>query len=176
MRALQARKRPGWVKNKGGEVLTDPVAMAQALEEHWADFTSLGLSSLEDCMAFLRKLKQPSNFAIMSRAPFRPLFESLGAEALDRLHCSSSPGFDGISADIYTTDWEFFQPLMFEIAQDSFSQGSLPPLWDLGLINCIPKAAGLMMVSKLRPIALQDIKKKWLMNIVCLQVEQIFQQ
>ena len=30
-------------------------------------------------------------------------------------------------------------------------------------------------MTKLRPIALQTIKKKWLMTIVCMQVEQIFQ-
>ena len=46
------------------------------------------------------------------------------------------------------------------------------------MINCIPKASGLAAISKLRPIALQDVKKhvkkKWIMNIVSLQVEQIF--
>ena len=128
MRELQARKRLGWVKNKGGQVLTDPVAIAQALEEHRAEVTSPGLYSLEDCMAFLRKLKLPSNFAIMARALFRPLSESLVAEVLDRLHCSSSPGFDGI----YKAFREFFQPLIFETAQNSFSQGSLLPLLGLG--------------------------------------------
>ena len=32
------------------------------------------------------------------------------------------------------------------------------------------------MISKLRPIALQEVKKKWLMMILCIQIEQIFQQ
>ena len=30
-----SRKRLGGVRNKGGQVLADPVAIAQALEQHW---------------------------------------------------------------------------------------------------------------------------------------------
>ena len=48
--------------------------------------------------------------------------------------------------------------------------------WGLGIINSIPKVAGSCVIAKLRPIALQAAKKKWLMTILCLQVEQIFQQ
>ena len=31
------------------------------------------------------------------------------------------------------------------------------------------------MITKLHPIAVQAINKKWLMTILCIQVEQIFQ-
>ena len=65
---------------------------------------------------------------------------------------------------------------MHEIAQSSLSNGHLPPGWEMGLINCIPKSVGLATVSKVRPIALQDVKKKWIMNVVSLQIEQHFQQ
>ena len=44
------------------------------------------------------------------------------------------------------------------------------------LIDSIRKSTGTPSVGRLRPIALQDVKKKWIMNIVCLMVEQIFQQ
>ena len=47
--------------------------------------------------------------------------------------------------------------------------------WELGLINYIPKACGLAAISKLRPIALHDVKRQWIMNIVSHQIEQIFQ-
>ena len=47
---------------------------------------------------------------------------------------------------------------------------------DFGLINCIPKASGLVAVSKTRPIALHGVRKKWIMNVVSLQIEQIFPQ
>ena len=40
----------------------------------------------------------------------------------------------------------------------------------------IPKAAGLASIDKLRPIALQNVKKKWLMTLVAMQIEQIIQQ
>ena len=63
MDELQSRKRLGWVRNKGGQVLADPVAIAQALEQHWAEVTTHGLATVEDCAAFLRKLKLPPKFS-----------------------------------------------------------------------------------------------------------------
>ena len=40
MDELQSRKRLGWVRNKGGQVLADPIAIAQALEQQWAEVTT----------------------------------------------------------------------------------------------------------------------------------------
>ena len=65
---------------------------------------------------------------------------------------------------------------MTEIAHTSFARGHLPSGWELGRINCIPKASGLAFVSRLRPIALQDTKKKWSLNVVTLQIEQTFRR
>ena len=81
MNELQARKRLGWVRNNGGHVLSDPLSIARALEQHWTEVTTPGLASVEDCMAFLRKLNLPPNFSVMARGLFRPLSESLVAEA-----------------------------------------------------------------------------------------------
>ena len=128
---------------------------------------------MEDCAAFLRKLKLPPNFSVMARALFTPLSEALVADALDR---SNPLGHDGMPSGMYSTFHSFFIPLMMEISHHDFMVGQLPPGWELGLINRIPKASGLVAISKLRPIALKDVKKKLIMNIVSLQIEQIFQQ
>ena len=40
----------------------------------------------------------------------------------------------------------------------------------------IPKAADLAFTGKLRPIALQNVKKKWMMTIIAKQVGQVIQQ
>ena len=69
-----------------------------------------------------------------------------------------------------------FSPAMLAIAQHCFTQGTFFEDWGLGIINSIPKVAGSCAIAKLKPIALQAVKKKWLMTILCLQVEQIFQQ
>ena len=56
MNEFQARKRLWWVRNNGGQVgqvLSDPVAIAQAMELHLTKITSPGLTSVEDCMSFL---------------------------------------------------------------------------------------------------------------------------
>ena len=176
MDEVQSCKRLGWVRNKGGQVLADPVAIAQALEQHWAEVTTPGLAPVEDCAAFLRKLKLPHNFCVMARTLCRPVSEALVADALDRLNSGSSPRQDTLPARVYCTFHSFFIPPMMEISHHAFTIGEPPARWELGLINCNRKALGLAAVSKLRPIALQDVKKKWIMNIVSLQIEQIFQQ
>ena len=176
MRQLQACNRLGWVQSNTGQVLTEPVAIASALEEHWTSVTAPGFATVSDCHKFLSKLPLPPNFSIMARALFRPLSSSLRTEALDRVHASSSPDEDGIGAELYKTFRSFFEPLMLQICNMSFNSGMLPDGWEPRLIDMIPKAAGLAAVSKLRPIALQNVEKKWMMTIVTLQIEQIIQQ
>ena len=39
----------------------------------------------------------------------------------------------------------------------------------------IPKAAGLASIAKLCPIALQNVKKKWMMTVVAMQLKQVIQ-
>ena len=123
MDELQSRKRLGWVCNKGGQGLADPIAMAQAQEQHWAEVTTPGPATVDDCAAFVRKLKLPPNFSVMARALFRPLSEALVADALDRLNPGSSRGHDGMSSGMYSTFHSFFIPLMMEIAQHAFTIG-----------------------------------------------------
>ena len=176
MTELQARKRLGWVKSKTGQLLSDPLVIASALEQHWSGVTRPGLSTSEECHRYLDRLKLPPNFSVMARALFRLLTPALVSEALDRLHNSSSPGEDGVGAGFYKYFREFFEPLMFQLCDIAFNSGSLPEGWETGLINMIPKAAGLASIDKLRPIALQNVKKKWLMTIVAMQIEQIIQQ
>ena len=176
MTELQARKRLGWVKSKTGQLPSDPLAIASALEQHWSGVTRPGLGSSEECRRYLDQLKLPPNFSVMARALFRPLTPALVSEALDRLHNSSSPGEDGVGAGFYKCFREFFEPLMFQLCDTAFNSGSLPEGWETGLINIIPKAAGLASIDKLRPNALQNVKKKWLMTIVAMQIEQIIQQ
>jgi hypothetical protein len=57
--------------------------------------------------------------------------------------------------------------------QEAFREGKLPNGWELGLINGIPKTAGPAAVDKLRPIALQDIKKKCFMTIIMCMLDNV---
>ena len=86
-----------------------------------------------------------------------------------RLHKNVSPRNDCTGANF--TD--LFIPGMLELAQECFDSRHIFLDWALSLINPLPKCTR----AKLRPIALQDLKKqKVAMSIVCLRVQQIFQQ
>ena len=85
---------------------------------------------------------------------------------LGRLHNNVSPGDDGMGARLCKAFPELFCPRMFSIAEEVFSTRQIYLDW---------VRVRTAEVTKLRPIALQDVEKKWLINIVCMSVEQIFQ-
>ena len=113
MDALQSCKRLGWVRDKGGHVVADSVAIAQALAQHWSKVTT----HVDDCAAFFGKLKMPPNFAVMPRALFRPLSKAPVADALAKMNSGSFLGQNGIPATGYITFHLFSIPLTMNISQ-----------------------------------------------------------
>ena len=123
MNELQARKRLGWVKSQSGCLLSDPLSIAGALEQHWTRVTRPSMSTLRSCHQYLDKLQLPPTFSVMARALFRPLTPTLVAKALDRLHGSASPEDDGIGVAFYKKFRDFVEPLMFQLCH---TQGAFP--------------------------------------------------
>ena len=95
---------------------------------------------------------------------------------LDRLNKQLAPGNDGFSTSIYLALQDLFVDHMHDLVQVAFEEGELSSGWELGLINCNPKTAGPAAVDKLRPIALQDIKKKWFVTVWLCMVEKVITQ
>ena len=176
MSELQCRGKLGAVRDKTGAHLTQPLKIATALREHWEGVSKQGLMSVDACTNFLQSLPLPAIFKTIARALFRPLTQEIVNEVLDRLHSNVSPGDDGVRAKIYQRFAEVFAPAMLQVAKHCFHIGIFYDDWGMGIINSIPKVAGTCMITKLRPITLQEVKKKWLMTILCIQVEQMFQQ
>ena len=176
MSELQCRRKLGAVRDPTGAHLTQPVKIATTLREHWKGVSKQGLMLVDECTEFLQSLPLPANFKTMARALFRPLTQEVVNEALDRLHTNVSPGDDGVGAKIYQCFAEVFAPAMLQVAKHCFRTSTFFDNWGVGIINSIPKVAGTCMITKLRPIALQEVKKKWLKTILCIQVEQIFRQ
>uniref|UniRef100_A0A7S4CZ67 Uncharacterized protein n=1 Tax=Eutreptiella gymnastica TaxID=73025 RepID=A0A7S4CZ67_9EUGL len=156
---LQFHNVLGWVEDRGA-VLAQPIQMAEALCSHWTGVTQPKGDSLDNCRRYLQTLGLPPNFGVMARALFRPLTPELVQESLKRLSSYSSLGEDGVPASVFHKFSKFYEPLMLQVAANSFTLGSLPQEWALGLINWIPKCAGPATVTKLRPIALQTIKQQ----------------
>ena len=77
---------------------------------------------------------------------------------------------------IYQDFDKFFSARMLEILRQAQEDGLFPEDWNKGIIRCIPKTAGAATVEKLRPIALQQLKKKWFMTALLIQVEDILRQ
>ena len=125
------------------------------------------------CEAYLKSLNIPDNLLSSAKLLLRPLSRELVKDALDRLNKQSAPGKDGFSTNIYLAFQDQFVDHMHDLVQEAFREGKLPNGWELGLINCIPKTAGPAAIDKLRPIALQDIKKKWFMTIIMCMVEDV---
>ena len=86
-----------------------------------------------------------------------------------RLHSNVSPGDDGVGAKIYKQFAKVFAPAMLHVAKHCFHTGTFFDDWGVGILNSSPRVASTCMITKFRPIALQEV-------ILCIQVEQMFQQ
>ena len=85
----------------------------------------------------------------------------------------SSPGVDGIPAEIYIQlALAFLQPMTDAIGQ-FLLQGSIPAGWALGVMSPIPKEQGSISMNALRPICLQNVIFKWVSAPVLLMMEDI---
>ena len=78
--------------------------------------------------------------------------------------------------NIYQEFHAFFSVRMIEILRHAREDGNFTEAWNKGLIKCIPKTARASTVEKLHPIALQQLKKKWFMTALLMQVEDILRQ
>ena len=148
------------MRDKTGKVLSGPKEIAKALNEHWTGVTTPPPTKEARCDAYLQSLNIPSNILAMTSLLYRPLSRELVKE--ERLNKQSAPGKDGYSTRIYSAFQNLFIDQMLQIVENSLQPGKLPEGWDLGIIDNIPKTAGPATISKLRPIALQDIKKNGL--------------
>ena len=63
----------------------------------------------------------------------------------------SSPGVDGILAEVFTHKAaSFLQPMTDAVGQ-LLSQGTIPATWALGIMSPIPKEQGSIAINALRP-------------------------
>ena len=116
MTELQQRKKLGWIRDKTGQVLNQPVQIAAALAKHWAAISVPGQKTADDCLSFLKGMNLLSNFSVMAKALLRPLSLQLVETALNNLHNQVSLGDDGMGARFYKAFSDIFVPRMFQVA------------------------------------------------------------
>ena len=124
----------------------------------------------------MQSLPIPTPLKRLAPALFKPLSMDLVQEALKRQVPGASPGIDGFALNIYQEFHEFFSARMLEILRHAQEDGLFPEAWNKSIIRCIPKTGGAATVEKLHPIALQQLKKKWFMTALLIQVEDILRQ
>ena len=65
---------------------------------------------------------------------------------------------------------------MFQITQAVQASGEFLEACGQGIIRCVPKLARATAANKLRPIVLQQVKKKWFVPVLPLQIEDVLLQ
>ena len=165
-----------WLRNKYGSFVTDPIGVAKALSDHWSGMSREGAGTPEQCEAYMQLLPIPTSLKRLAPALFQPLSMDLVQEALKRQVPGASPSIDVFALNIYQEFHEFFSPHMLDILRHAQEDGLFPEAWNKGIIRCIPKTAGASTFEKLRPIALQQLKKNWFMTALLIQVEDILRQ
>ena len=173
VRKLQNRRRLCVLRERGGHLLTDPLKMAKALSGYWGVVMTDKGVSVSDCKAFLHRLGLPKQWRGVAPKLIRTLSEEVVLTALERMHATSSPGLDGVSAAVYQR-----MPLvpvfqMLHMVRAMCSSGVVPEAWSFAIMNCIPKRPGIPEVSALWPICLQNSVFKWFTGTLLLLLEDL---
>ena len=132
-----------------------------------------GLKSVEECPQYLNGLGVSDMLSRYGKALFRPLSEELVYEGLKKLQCGGLPALDGVQSSILKAFSSVFVPKMLGSIKDFLEVGEVPKSWTDGIVTHIPKDSGMPVVMRLRPIALQTRRQKWLTNTIMLQLNDL---
>ena len=121
VRELQTRGRLCVIRQHGGQLLTDPLKMTKALSEYWGGVMADNGSSVSDCKALLQTLGLSPQWRGVAPKLLRTLTDEVVLTALQRMHATSSPGLDGVSAAVCQWMSAVFVPLMLYMVQPMWS-------------------------------------------------------
>ena len=173
---LQHRRQLSSLREQGGGVTRDPQKIAQKLAEYWGGIMTNPQRTEQECLQYLETLGIPPRLGYCVPLLWRPLTRELVETALGRLPRGSSPGEDGISAEIYQAYPEIFVPRMLDAMQGFVSAGEVPHSWSGAIIRPIPKLPGVPTEAATRPICLQNVRIKWVSMIILLQAQDAMAQ
>ena len=147
--------------------------MAQVLSGYWSGVMASNDVSVSDCKAFLQSLDLPRQWRYVATKLIRTLTEEVVLTALERMHATSSPRLDGVSAAVYQRMLLVFVPGIFYMVQAMWSSSVVPESWSLAIMNCMPKRPRIPEVSALRRICLQHSVFKWFTGTLLLLPEDM---
>ena len=173
VKQLQCKRKLLSLRNKFGVILPDAASMAEEIATYWQQTMSVKGEPPPKCAGYLADFFSKYNIPNLSRALIKPLSLDLVLAALDTLNKSASPGSDGVPSSVYSAFRDAFAPRMLSIFEASLARGSIDPDWVLALLNPIPKGPGIVQVSDLRPLVLQNTCLKWFTSILSLQLHDL---
>ena len=130
--------------------------MAKAFSDYWGGIMADNGASVLGCKDFLHNLGLPRQWPGAAPKLLHTLREEVVLTALERMHSTSSLGWDGVSAAVYQRMSAVFVPQMLHMVRIMWSSGVVPESWSLAIMNYIPKRPGIPEVSALRPICLRN--------------------
>ena len=84
-----------------------------------------------------------------------------------------TPGFDGISLEFYTANWETIHTELHELLNQRFLHKNITPQQKYGVIICLPKSNGDQTPDHYRPIFLLNTEYKILARILARRLRHV---
>uniref|UniRef100_A0A8C5S1V7 Reverse transcriptase domain-containing protein n=1 Tax=Laticauda laticaudata TaxID=8630 RepID=A0A8C5S1V7_LATLA len=95
-------------------------------------------------------------------------------EAISKQKNNKTPGTDRLSAELYKTLGEIFDPILLEIYNEVLTEAKLPMSWRDAYITLIPKeSVDITHIKNYRPISLLNANYKIFMNIMAERLKKI---
>ena len=170
---LQERRRLSVLRDKHGTLLTEPEKIALALQEHWSGIMTAGQKTVPECLHYIQSLPVSSSIKNVAKVLLKPLSMELVQTTLENMKQGSSPGLDGMPAEVFIALAGVMVPQMTETIAQLLEQGSRPRAWTEGLVAAIPKNQGSVSINALRPLCLQNVIFKWVTATIYLMMEDL---
>lgn len=100
-------------------------------------------------------------------------FEEVSAAVME-LSSGRTPGLDGLPNEFYKHFWNIIGYDVFDVLQESFSEGYLPKSCQWAILTLLPKKGDLTLLKNWRPVALLCSEYKILSKCLSIRLNNVF--
>jgi hypothetical protein len=160
------------IRNEKGDITTDPEEIQNTIRSFYQRLHSIKLENLDEMDKFLDRYQVPKLNQDQVNGLNSPIFPKEIEAFINSLPTKTSPGPDGVSAELYQTFKEDLIPVLHKLFHKMESEDTLLNSFYEATITLIPKQKYPTKIENSRPISLMNIDAKILNKKLGNQIQE----
>ena len=159
-------------------VITDSAEILQVFEDQYQQLYRSNPSPGENHNPILSKFVEqlPSSYKRKAQRLSKPILPSEVEAAIRKLNGKSSPGPDGLTANLYKLFKEQYSAILSDLFNNAREGDLLPHSFKDAIIKLIPKSTQANRVTDYRPISLINTDQKILSHVVSTRLQPLLRK